>query len=97
MYTGVLIDVLPELWVIDILSDIVLGVSTAVRLSISADVLVKVKIVAVTAVVLGLEFIVRVACALEVLTGAIISGASCIGAGVNTNGLAAVIPSPLEE
>ena len=85
---------LAELWVIGMRADEVIDVSAVVMLGVGVEMLADVKIV-VTASVIGLECIVKVSYAAEVLAGvwagAIIGGAPGTAAVVNASGLAAVL------
>ena len=89
--TGTVIGMLAELWVIGMRADVVIDVSAVVMLGVGVEMLADVKIV-VTASAIGLECIVKVSYAAEVLAGvwagAIIGGAPGIG---DTTGLTAMM------
>ena len=74
MCTGALINMLVEFRVRDMRAEVVIDVSAVVMLGVSVNILVDLGIIVVTVAVIGFEFVVKVALAVEVLAGVIIGG-----------------------
>ena len=109
-YTGVVINMLPNLWPIGMRAAVVIDVPVVVMIGVGVDMLANAEIIVVTAAVIGFEFTFEVAYAVEVLAGvragAIIAGAPDTAAEVDESGLAAMmaalefeftLPAPLEK
>ena len=104
MRTRVVNDLVVELRVIGMHADMIIAMPFVLMLSICVHMLLNLEIIVVTAVLIGLEFTVKIVCAVKVLAGAMIGGASDIGTERNANSLSAIItalnfglPAPLEE